>query len=177
MFWKMDVEKYESKPERYHKIAVRDTKVYYFGAKKDDNFIVDYHNKKYITYKPNIRNKEMELFLEEELDCSRFGWNNGWKKFVKEGNFSYSEECFIDNYPNFANICSKYEKSRDLTSHRSPHIGTFIIPKGTEYYENEDGEIMSAQLIWTGEYICNKKINERTNRLKYYVLENKYNKI
>ena len=30
-------------------------------------------------------------------------------------------------------------------------IGKFIIPKGTEYYENEYGEIVSSQIVWTGE--------------------------
>lgn len=32
-------------------------------------------------------------------------------------------------------------------------IATFIIPKGSEYYENRDGEIVSSNIIYTGKYV------------------------
>lgn len=33
------------------------------------------------------------------------------------------------------------------------YLGTFIIPKGSEYYENHVGEIVSSNIIYTGKYI------------------------
>lgn len=33
------------------------------------------------------------------------------------------------------------------------HLATFIIPKGSIYYENIYGEIMSSNIIYTGKYI------------------------
>ena len=35
----------------------------------------------------------------------------------------------------------------------SYYIATFIIPKGSEYYENDRGEIVSSNIIYTGKYI------------------------
>ena len=32
-------------------------------------------------------------------------------------------------------------------------IATFIIPKGSEYYENRAGEIVSSSIIYTGKYV------------------------
>lgn len=32
-------------------------------------------------------------------------------------------------------------------------IATFIIPKGSEYYENKAGEIVSSNIIYTGKYV------------------------
>ena len=32
-------------------------------------------------------------------------------------------------------------------------IATFIIPKGSEYYENRTGEIVSSSIIYTGKYV------------------------
>ena len=35
----------------------------------------------------------------------------------------------------------------------SYYIATFIIPKGSEYYENKCGEIVSSSIIYTGKYV------------------------
>ena len=161
----MDVNKYESKPERYHKIAVRDIKVYEFGSKEDEKFIVNYHNNKNIIYNPNILNKEIEFAIEEELDCNNIG-DKTWKKFVKEGHFSYSEECLMNSNETTVFLFSKLDINKTIGYYREPHIGTFIIPKGIEYYENEDGEIISSNLIWTGEYRCNGELIDRFYKLK-----------
>lgn len=33
------------------------------------------------------------------------------------------------------------------------YVATFIIPKGTEYYENNQGEIVSSNIVYTGKYV------------------------
>ena len=47
------------------------------------------------------------------------------------------------------NICNSY------------YIATFIIPKGSEYYENKCGELVSSNIIYTGKYV----------KIQYYVLD------
>lgn len=37
--------------------------------------------------------------------------------------------------------------------HNSYCIATFIIPKGSEYYENNCGELVSSNIIYTGKYV------------------------
>lgn len=43
----------------------------------------------------------------------------------------------------------------------SYYIATFIIPKGSEYYESIAGEIVSSSIIYTGKYV----------KIQYYVLD------
>ena len=43
------------------------------------------------------------------------------------------------------------------------YIATFIIPKGSEYYENKCGELVSSNIIYTGKYV----------KIQYYVLDRK----
>ena len=33
------------------------------------------------------------------------------------------------------------------------YIATFIIPKGSNYFENDRGEIVSSNIIYTGKYV------------------------
>lgn len=37
-------------------------------------------------------------------------------------------------------------------------VGKFIIPKGTEYIENDNGEIVSSCIKWTGSCLNSKDI-------------------
>ena len=40
-----------------------------------------------------------------------------------------------------------------INVYNSYYIATFIIPKGSEYFENTAGEIVSSNIIYTGKYI------------------------
>ena len=40
-----------------------------------------------------------------------------------------------------------------LEEYRYCCVGTFIIPKGAEYFENEYGHIVSSDIIYTGRYL------------------------
>ena len=55
--------------------------------------------------------------------------------------------------------------AEDIRLNNVYSIATFIIPKGSEYYENKAGEIVSSSIIYTGKYV---KIG---NSEKYYVLD------
>ena len=45
--------------------------------------------------------------------------------------------------------------------HNNYYIATFIIPKGSEYYKNKCGELISSNIIYTGKYV----------KIQYYVLD------
>ena len=41
----------------------------------------------------------------------------------------------------------------DLTFYDKRYLGTFIVPKGSEYYINSRGEIVSSNIIYTGKWV------------------------
>ena len=41
----------------------------------------------------------------------------------------------------------------DLTFYDKRYLGTFIVPKGSEYYINNRGEIVSSNIIYTGKWV------------------------
>ena len=43
--------------------------------------------------------------------------------------------------------------AEDIRLYNIYSIATFIIPKGSEYYENGGGEIVSSNIIYTGKYV------------------------
>ena len=53
--------------------------------------------------------------------------------------------------------------AEDIRLHNIYSIATFIVPKGSEYYENGGGEIVSSNIIYTGKYV----------KIQYYVLGRK----
>lgn len=84
---------------------------------------------------------------------------------IEEGYHSYSKKCKIYYGKYNSDKISIYNKEEiKIENYFSEGIyfiyeiiGKFIIPKGSEYYENENGEIVSSQLVWTGEsYLLNK---------------------
>lgn len=42
---------------------------------------------------------------------------------------------------------------QDIRLNNIYSIATFIIPKGSKYYENDVGEIVSSSIIYTGKYV------------------------
>ena len=40
-----------------------------------------------------------------------------------------------------------------INIYNSYYIATFIIPKGSKYYENKCGELVSSNIIYTGKYL------------------------
>ena len=41
----------------------------------------------------------------------------------------------------------------DLSLYSHLYLGTFIVPKGSEYYINNRGEIVSSNIIYTGKWV------------------------
>ncbi len=124
MCWRIDKLAYCRDSKKYHKIADKDLYVYKYGkASKEDNCFHPYF-KGHFSYKPNVLNEEVKLFLASLHSIYT----------IDEGYHSYDNSCIESFYLS------------------ASHIGKFIIPEGTEYYINDDGEIVSSQIMWTGEY-------------------------
>lgn len=146
MCWSINKIEFESNPEKYHKIAEEDITVYKFGHILDGKFIPYF--KCDFTYTVNSLNEEVKLILEEydEIFFDSLGLrliNEGYHSYVNEEKAFYELKILIDSY------YSNYGKTSCVVNYS---ISKFIIPKGSEYYENEDGEIVSSQLMWTGEF-------------------------
>ena len=66
-----------------------------------------------------------------------------------------SDKGFKSLYQNFIYIPKEINKKIKL--HHYPYniynLATFIIPKGSVYYENGFDEIVSSEIIYTGKYI------------------------
>ena len=168
MCWSINKIECESNPEKYHKIAEEDITVYKFGVQNSNIFLSIYQTN--FWYEPNKSNKLIKL---EWLE---------FNQVIREGYHSYSGECKIDNInivhdPNVFKIYSKDKKNNKYVINAYVHekIGVFIIPKGTEYYENEKGEIVSSTIIWTGNCNINEDLREEFQEIKIkdYVLESK----
>lgn len=76
---------------------------------------------------------------------------------IKEGYHSYKEVAieFYSN-PHFRNIylgdaIKGFVDEFNLYSHL--YLCTFIVPKGSEYYINNRGEIVSSNIIYTGKWV------------------------
>lgn len=147
MCWEINKWAYTHNTKKYHKVADKDIFVYKIGYKVDKGFSPYYRDE--FIYKANIPNEEIKLYVD---NIQVFNFR------VDEGYHSYSGECIFSYGKWLGEKCLKINsrvKSTCLIEDiikEDVIIGKFIIPKGTEYLENEEGEIVSSQLIWSGEY-------------------------
>lgn len=135
MCWRIDKLEFESNPENYHKIAEEDITVYKIGHMFDGKFIPYF--KSDFAYTVNSLNEEVKL-------KSRRG---DYFVFIDEGYHSYESE---DEALKELNDIIPFDAVFDDDANLYNKIEAFIIPKGSEYYENNYGEIVSSQLIWVG---------------------------
>ena len=171
MCWTIDKEVFDKNTKKYRKVADKDIFVYKIGY-KDGNGFSPYYRDEFI-YNANMPNEEIKLYVNSS---QVFDFR------VDEGYHSYSEECYVrecitDNIDIYSPVSEKINNFDNYDEiYEQFAIGKFIIPKGSEYYENEYGEIVSSQIIWTGErYPINGYKN--TTKVKFkdidYVLDNR----
>ena len=133
------------------KIAKRDFYVYKIGYVSDKGFKSLYQNFIYI---PKEINKKIKL--EPVI--------HDYKIIYKLINEQYGE--IYEGYHSYKDIAMPYSDLRpyyrkiylgkfaeDIRLNNVYYIATFIIPKGSEYYENRAGEIVSSSIIYTGKYV------------------------
>lgn len=127
------------------KIAERDFYVYKIGQVMWDNIFISYI-KKY-QYIPKCSNITIPLILATYGavgDVIREGYHS--YKWVALDNTRPGNKClYLGNYISSLKV--------SLEEYRYCCVGTFIIPKGAEYFENKYGYIVSSDIIYTGKYL------------------------
>ena len=74
---------------------------------------------------------------------------------INEGYHSYSADCLYQCKEQHLSIYNRKDFPFGLADYCDDNnfivnVGEFIIPKGTEYYKNENGEIVSSTIMWDG---------------------------
>ena len=164
MCWQIRKEEFDKNPDKYHKVAKEDIVVYKFGVQNSNIFLSIYQTN--FWYEPNKSNKLIKL---EWLE---------FNQVIREGYHSYSGECFYQTSPyrrDEYTLLNVYSKGENIhldwcIGEELNNVGKFIIPKGTEYYENEEGEIVSSNLIWTGKSISFNNL-ETIGRCKIFMFK------
>lgn len=117
------------------KIAEKDIVVYKYTSNILDNSIFTSDIISFLYNKDEI-NIDIDLFSFNVVKCL-------FLKII----------IITEGYHSFKNI--KLLKKSYLYDSESCKIAKFIIPKGSSYYKNNDGEIVSSNIIYTGELIEN----------------------
>ena len=127
------------------KIAEKDFYVYKIGRVPWNGiFISDIKNFEYI---PKSRNKIVSLIVQSPCIGTYI---------IQEGYHSYKWVAIDNTHP--GNKClyiGNYIPSLKISLEEYKHccVGTFIIPKGAEYFEDKCGYIVSSDIIYTGKYL------------------------
>ena len=167
MGWIINKITFDKNPNKYHRIANKDITVYQMGIILDDGgcFHPVHQEANDFFYKPNILNEKQYFIIRSDY-CSAIPL-----LAIENGYYSYSKDCYIrKDEDNFIIINDK--NSFCIGVFEDVYIGKLIIPQGSEYYVNYFGEIVSSQLIWTGEYYETNNVNKPI-KLKNYVLDYK----
>ena len=132
------------------KIAKRDFYVYKLGCVSDEGFHSLYQN---FIYVPGVINKKVKM-IPVMTNYNIYKSMKEQYGGIYEGYHSYKDIAmpYSDLRPYYRTI---YLGKIEL--HHYPyniyHLATFIIPKGSIYYENEFGGIVSSEIVYTGKYI------------------------
>lgn len=123
------------------RVAEEDIEVYKIGLVRDNIFICEFQD---YAYEKGVANKELVL-KEEHYGLGYITINEGYHSYKR-----VSVKC--DSL--LGSIKYIYRGSRiQPYSDGLFHLATFIIPKGSIYYENLDGEIVSSNILYTGKYL------------------------
>lgn len=128
------------------KIAEKDIIVYKIGKISSDKFQSLYQG-----YIYNLKELNTEILLSPKID---YGYENSILYIIWKGYHSYKNVVmpFTGLEKNFRAIYGGILQM-EMSLPNDYYLGTFIIPKGSKYYENSWGEIVSSNIIYTGKYI------------------------
>lgn len=134
------------------KIAERDFYVYKIGRVISDAiFVSDIRGYSYVPKYPN----RIVPLVPYSLCVDSY--------IVDRGYHSYKWVALDNTYPNERCLClGNYNPAlkENISLYKGCCIATFIIPKGTEYFENEHGHIVSSEIIYTGKYLRISNFNK-----------------
>ena len=122
------------------KVAEKDIEVYKIGRVQDNRFICEFRN---FSYKKGVPN--------EELVLKEIYWMGSIS--INEGYHSYKRVSI--QFKSLSDTIKFIYRGYTLHPYRDGlyDLATFIIPKGSIYYENINGEIVSSNILYTGKYL------------------------
>ena len=133
------------------RIARRNIVVYKMGSISENIFISLYQNYIYeigklnkdIVLIPNMRYNINGVFRIEDPLCTIYrGYHSYTSISMSYSDLGlYSRTIYLGKLPHTLWLKNYY------------YIATFIIPEGSNYFENDRGEIVSSNIIYTGKYI------------------------
>lgn len=127
-----------TKKAKTKQVAENDIKVYKICV-NTDHLVISYF-RKYIYVPLEITHEISITFVEE------FGLN-----YVADGYHSYKSCKWYPHLSKHKELIAVIEDTYKTYYYKSSVvIAEFIIPKGTIYYENTNGEIVSNQIMFTG---------------------------
>ena len=132
------------------KIAKRDFYVYKLGCISDEGFHSLYQN---FIYVPKEINKKIKLkpvipdYKIYKLMKEQYGGIYEGYHYYKDITMPYSDLGSCSRTIYLGRI------AENVRLHNIYSIATFIVPKGSKYYENDNGEIVSSNIIYTGKYV------------------------
>ena len=127
-----------TKKAKTKQVAEKDIKVYKICV-NTDHLVISYFQK--YVYVPLEITHEINITFIEEL-----GFN-----YVADGYHSYKSCKWYPHLSKYRHLTIVIEDTYKAYYYKSPIvIAEFIISKGTIYYENTNGEIVSNQIMFTG---------------------------
>lgn len=87
------------------------------------------------------------LFIEDDFE--RIKIENGYHSY-KEVAIEFCQNHYLRNIY-LGDVIKGFVD--DLSRYSPLYLGTFIIPKGSKYYINNRGEIVSSNIIYTGKWV------------------------
>ena len=127
------------------KIAEKDFYVYKVGQIVGNNIFISHIKKyQYISKCPNRIIPLVILTPAIGSDIIQEGYHS-YKWIALDNTCPSNKSLYLGNYIPSLKV--------SLEEYRYCCVGTFIIPKGAEYFENEYGHIVSSDIIYTGKYV------------------------
>ena len=123
-------------------IAEKDIVVYKIGEFADKDTFVPYYVNNY-TYKTGIQCQTCPDFKDDFIVIGFHGYIN----------IRISERLYPSMISIYKNTKKKSQIHTYLTYGKPLYLGKFIVPKGAVYCVNDSNEIVSNQIIYTGQHI------------------------
>lgn len=133
------------------KIAKRNFYVYKLGRVSDRGFNSLYQDFIYI---PGVLNEKVEISPIIPHYYSTYKLLKEQYGIIHEGYHSYRDIAMpYSDLGLHSRIIYLGEIAENIRLNNNYSIAAFIVPKGFEYYENDNGEIVSSNIIYTGKYV------------------------
>ena len=133
------------------KIAKRDFYVYKIGRASDKGFKSLYQNFIYI---PGVLNEKVKMSPIIPHYYSTYKLRKEQYGIIYEGYHSYRDIAMpYSDLGLHSRTIYLGKIAENIRLNNIYSIATFIVPKGSEYYENVGGEIVSSNIIYTGKYV------------------------